>query len=161
MEVTQCVFMSSSATPGTVTHQAPLSMGVSRQEYWSGSPFLPPPGDLPHPEIKPVSPAAPALQADSLPTSHQEALPAVGPKYAPSLGRRHVDTKTQGRGEGPRQLHESVGTTGEARKESVCRREKSWLSFLSHIRKSLRLQLQALISSVENKEFWNFSQSQV
>ena len=108
-----------------------------------------------------MSPAAPALQADSLPTSHQEALPAVGPKYAPSLGRRHVDTKTQGRGEGPRQLHESVGTTGEARKESVCRREKSWLSFLSHIRKSLRLQLQALISSVENKEFWNFSQSQV
>ena len=43
-------------TPWTVTHQAPLSMGFSRQEYWSGSPFLPP-GDLPNPGIEPMSPA--------------------------------------------------------------------------------------------------------
>ena len=42
-------------------------MGFSRQEYWSGLP-CPPPGDLPDPGIKPVSPAA---QADSLPLSHQ------------------------------------------------------------------------------------------
>ena len=39
-----------------VAHQAPLSLGFSRQEYWSGFPF-PPPGDLPDPGIKPVSPA--------------------------------------------------------------------------------------------------------
>ena len=39
------------ATPGTVTHQASLSMGFSRQEYWSGLPF-PPPEDLPDPGIK-------------------------------------------------------------------------------------------------------------
>ena len=38
------------------THQAPLSMGFSRQEYWSGLPF-PPPGDFPDPGIEPVSPA--------------------------------------------------------------------------------------------------------
>ena len=43
-------------TPGTVACQAPLSMGFSRQEYWSGLPF-PPPGDLPDPRIDPVSPA--------------------------------------------------------------------------------------------------------
>ena len=49
-------------TPWTVAHQAPLSMGLSRQEYWSGLPF-PSPGDLPEPGIKPWSPA---LQADSL-----------------------------------------------------------------------------------------------
>ena len=49
------------ATPWTVAHQAPLSMGFSRQEYWSGLPF-PSPGDLPNPGIKPRSPA---LQADS------------------------------------------------------------------------------------------------
>ena len=49
--------------PRTVAHQAPLSMGFSRQEYWSGLP-CPPPGDLPHPRIEPRSPA---LQADSLP----------------------------------------------------------------------------------------------
>ena len=49
-------------TPWTVARQAPLSMGFSRQEYWSGLSF-PSPGDLPNPGSKPVSPA---LQADSL-----------------------------------------------------------------------------------------------
>ena len=48
------------ATLCTIAHQAPLSMGVSRQEYWSGLPCLPP-GDLPEPGIEPGSPA---LQAD-------------------------------------------------------------------------------------------------
>ena len=54
--------MSDSVYPQTVAHQAPLSMGFSRQEYWSGLPF-PSPGDLPNPGIKPKSRA---LQADSL-----------------------------------------------------------------------------------------------
>ena len=44
----------------TVACQAPLSMGFSRQEYWTGLPF-PPPGDLPNPRIKPASPVPPAL----------------------------------------------------------------------------------------------------
>ena len=39
-----------------VACQAPLSMGLSRQEYWSGLPF-PPPGDLPDPGIRPAFPA--------------------------------------------------------------------------------------------------------
>ena len=52
-----------SVTPWTVACQAPLSMGFSRQEYWSGLPF-PPPRDLPDPEIEPRSLA---LQADSFP----------------------------------------------------------------------------------------------
>ena len=55
------------ATPWTVACQAVLSMGFSRQEYWSGLPF-PSPGDLPNPGIKPWSPA---LQADSLLTELQ------------------------------------------------------------------------------------------
>ena len=46
----------------TVAHQAPLSIGFSRQEYWSGF-SCPPSGDFPNPGIKPRSPA---LQADSL-----------------------------------------------------------------------------------------------
>ena len=50
------------ATPWTVAYQAPLSMGFSRQEHWSGLPF-PSPGDLPEPGIEPGSPA---LQADAL-----------------------------------------------------------------------------------------------
>ena len=45
-------------------------MGFSMQEYWSGLP-CPPPGDLSHPGIKPTSPAASALQVDSLLLSHQ------------------------------------------------------------------------------------------
>ena len=51
----------------TVACQAPLSMGFSRQEYWSGLPYSPP-GDLPDPGMEPVTPASPALQADSFPT---------------------------------------------------------------------------------------------
>ena len=51
------------ATPWTVACQAPPSMGLSRQEYWSGLPF-PSPRDLPNVEIQPRSPA---LQTDSLP----------------------------------------------------------------------------------------------
>ena len=48
------------ATPWTVAYQAPLSMGFSRQEYWSGLPF-PSPGDLPDPGIEPMSLMSPAL----------------------------------------------------------------------------------------------------
>ena len=48
------------ATPWTVAHQAPLSMGFSWQEYWSGLPF-PPPGALSDPRVKPESPKSVAL----------------------------------------------------------------------------------------------------
>ena len=50
------------ATPWTVAHQAPPSVGFFRQEYWSGLPF-PSPGDLPNPGIEPESPA---LEAEAL-----------------------------------------------------------------------------------------------
>ena len=53
-----------SATPWTVAHQAPRSMGFSRQEYWRGLPF-PSPGDLPNPGIESGSPA---LLTDTLPS---------------------------------------------------------------------------------------------
>ena len=53
--------------PWTVARQAPLSMGFSRQEYWSGLLF-PPPGDLPDPGIEPKYTA---LAGGSLPQSHQ------------------------------------------------------------------------------------------
>ena len=51
-------------TPWTAAHQDPLSLGFSRQEYWSRLPF-PSPGDLPEPRTEPMSPA---LRAYSLPT---------------------------------------------------------------------------------------------
>ena len=50
----------------TVAQQAPLSMGFSRQEYWSGL-TCPPPGHIPDPEIEPASPASFVLQVDSFP----------------------------------------------------------------------------------------------
>ena len=56
------------ATPLTVACQAPLSMGFSRQEYWSGSPCLPP-GDLPNPGIEPASLMSPALAGGFFVTS--------------------------------------------------------------------------------------------
>ena len=59
------------AALGTVAHQAPLSMGFSRQEYWSGLPF-PPPGDLPDPWVKPVSPALAGGFFTTLPLSPQD-----------------------------------------------------------------------------------------
>ena len=54
-------------TPWTVAHQAPLFMGFSRQEYWSGLSF-PSPGDLPDPGIEPVSSLASALAGGFLTT---------------------------------------------------------------------------------------------
>ena len=65
------------ATLWNVAHQAPLSMGFSRQEHWSGLPCCPP-GDLPDPGIEPVSPA---LQVDSSPLSHRGSpLDSDGPE---------------------------------------------------------------------------------
>ena len=61
-----CLVVSHSLRPHGlyVAHQAHLSMGFSRQEYWSGL-HCPPPGDIPHPGIEHRSPI---LQADSLPS---------------------------------------------------------------------------------------------
>ena len=59
------------ATPWTVAYQSPLSMGFSRQEYWSGLPF-PSLGDLPDPGIVPGSPA---LKADALTSEQHNCVP--------------------------------------------------------------------------------------
>ena len=67
-EPDECISLSvvpDSVTPRTVAHQSPLSMGFSRQEYWSRL-LLPSPGNLPDPGIIPGSPALQAI-ADSLP----------------------------------------------------------------------------------------------
>ena len=64
------------STPWTIAHQAPLSMGFYRQEYWNGLPF-PSSGDLSDPGIESVSLAAPVLQADSLQLSQEGSLVMV------------------------------------------------------------------------------------
>ena len=63
------------ATPQTVAHQAPRSMGFSRQEYWSGLP-CPPPGDLPNPGIEPMSLMSPALAGGYFTTSTTWEVPS-------------------------------------------------------------------------------------
>ena len=56
------------ATQWTVAHQAPLSMGFSRQEHWSGLP-CPPPGDLSIPWMETASPLSPALAGGFITTN--------------------------------------------------------------------------------------------
>ena len=93
------------ATPGTVACQAPLSMGYSRQEYWSGLPFSSP-GDLPNPGTELRSPA---LQTDSFPSESlgksqwavQKSLNAVPVlvsylRCTESLGKFSTSTVTEG-----------------------------------------------------------------
>ena len=67
-------------TPWTVTHQAPLSIEFSRQEYWSGLP-LPTPGDLPDPGIEPASLSFPALVFTTVPPRKSRA----GSKFIASV----------------------------------------------------------------------------
>ena len=74
------------ATLWTVAHQAPLSMGFSRQEYWSGLPF-PSPGDLPDPGTEPVSLTSPSLAGGFFTTC--ATWEALSPSLNPSLSPHH------------------------------------------------------------------------
>ena len=73
VQLCRCIQSFNCVTPWTVAHQAPLSMGFSRQEYWSGLPF-PSPEDFPYPGIKPMSPC---WQVDSLSLSHLGSLSVI------------------------------------------------------------------------------------
>ena len=99
-------------TPWTVAHQAPLSMGFSRQEYWSGVPF-PSPGDLPDPGIEPVSLA---LQAISLPLSHQGNLREVDK----DINDAHGGVRTLTEGAQGRDLGIQRGACGSLVLVNVC-----------------------------------------
>ena len=69
----------------TVTHQAPLSIGFSRQEYWSGFPS-PPVGNLLGPGTDAMPPEAPAFQADYLPLGHRGSQ-SIGIKIGKYINR--------------------------------------------------------------------------
>ena len=72
-----CVWLS--AAPWTVAHQAPLSMGFSGQECWSGLPF-PSPGDLPTPGNEPWSPTLEAESLSSEPPGKPPRTELISPK---------------------------------------------------------------------------------
>ena len=73
------------ANPRTEACQAPLSIGLSRQEYWSGLP-LPSPGDLPDPGIKPASPA---LAGKFFPTTNQISDSGLQARVTPDCQVKH------------------------------------------------------------------------
>ena len=80
------------ATPRSEAHQAPLSMGFSRQEYWSGLPF-PPPGDLPNPRIE----SAPPVSCISSPKwQHPTAQRPVSSAQLPRPGCPSLDLVLRG-----------------------------------------------------------------
>ena len=120
------------ATPWTVAHQAPLSMGFSRQEYWSGLPF-PSPGDLPNPGIEPASLASPALQADSLLLSHhlksQESCIYPGDRASTSDGERREGPRGPGKEktEKGRRMSRESHLGGDPRRK--CKLPRARLSF--------------------------------
>ena len=93
-----------SVTPQTIVHQAPLSKGFTRQEYWSGLPF-PSSGDLPHPGVKP---AAPALAGGFFTTGD---LRSPDRRCQQSLRKRHTQLQL---------LHHSLTATGKARSGCCC-----------------------------------------
>ena len=95
-----------SATLWTVACQAPLSIGFSRQEYWSGLP-CPSPGDLLNPGIKPRSPA---FQVDSLPS---ELL--WKPQLTDILSLKHMDLAQR------EEIRDICGHFGTSGKEPACR----------------------------------------
>ena len=68
MKVNRLSYARLFVTPWTVAYQAPLSVGFSREEYWSGLPF-PSPGDLPNPETEPMSLISSALAGRFFTTS--------------------------------------------------------------------------------------------
>ena len=84
--MTSCVFVLSCSVVSDsfrphglyVAHQAPLSMGFSREEYWSGL-SCPSPGDLPNPGIEPASVVSLCWQVDSLPLRHLGSPPPRHP----------------------------------------------------------------------------------
>ena len=110
--------VSNSATPWTVACQAPLSMGFSRQGYWSGQPFLPP-GDLPDLEIKPASLTSPTLAGGCLITSAtKEALQPLSFALNQRTGQKEA-----GRAEPCSATRPALQSAGDARPQQPAQPE--------------------------------------
>ena len=116
------IVFDSPVAPWTVVHQAPLSYGFPRQEYWSWSPF-PSPGDLPNPEIEPMSPALAGRFFTTEPPGKHPILPAGHP-HPPQLWCWSLQRKDNGC---PAQL---MGLSGKSR-ERCLRRHLGNLEVLS------------------------------
>ena len=104
------------ATPWTIAYQAPLSVGFSRQEYWSGLPF-PSPGDFSHPGIKPGSPVLQAISLLSKPPGQPQVEPKSNGKYFTRDEREDTEGEKayENRARDWSDLSTSLGTPGAMR----------------------------------------------
>ena len=102
------VMSDSFVIPWTVAHQAPLSMRLPRQDYWSGLPF-PSPGHLPDPGIKPMSPALagglfttepPGKPDGTIPLAYSKTIKETGELCEKEMRRRIMQKVGQGQGLG-------------------------------------------------------------
>ena len=110
----------------TIAHQAPQSMGCSRQEYWSGLPF-PFPGNLLDPRIELKSPMSPALQVDSLLLSHQQAFSLLQPAHSvPSLSSKLTEFCPSSKQESPIHPLKPSGTSLSSYVESLKKQCFAW-----------------------------------
>ena len=119
-------------TPWTVARQAPLSMELPSQEYWSRLPFSKT-GGLPNPGIEPILPMSPALQVDSLPLSHlgSNIDATLDSSNSPLLLITHL---MQGNRKAKKQykLHPEVWSASARKKEiNLLLRQKMWLFLFS------------------------------
>ena len=109
----------------TVAHQAPLSMGSSRQEYWSGLP-CPPPGDIPNLGIEPMSLMSPALAGRFFTTSATWEAQNRRVPYSPSQRNSNLvwvfpeaDPRQESEGKKyTREMKENIGRGGRQGREA-------------------------------------------
>ena len=127
------------ATLWTVAHQAPLSMGFFRQEYWDGLPF-PSPGDLPNPGIEPTSLISPTLARGSFTTRITWEVPLCEGPLSTPLGlvqwkRPHLEWRKEPQGSSPflpvRRVPAALGQESQASScveewNSACLTSCSW-----------------------------------
>ena len=114
------------ATLWAVASQAPLSMGFSRQEYWSGLPY-PPPGNFPYSGTEPVSLMCPALQAGSL-SSEPSGKPLELPNNPaiPLMGVHPEEIRTKRDACTPMFIA-ALLTIARTRKQPRCPSENEWI----------------------------------
>ena len=149
MCVRACMLSHFCETLQTVAHQAPLSMGFSRQQYWSGLP-LPSPEDLPNTGIKPSSPS---LQADSLPSEPPEkSLPSWGATTTRKVKSQGSDSRYSPPGDLPNPGIEPMSLLSPALAGRFFTTSTTWEANSTHT-------VEYFIQPLKGMKFWHMLQN--
>ena len=144
----------SCVTPWTVDHQAPLSMGFLKQEYWRGLPFLSP-GDLPDPGIELASPAlASKFFASELlgkPTSNYTSIGKKKKKVTVGFPNSSAGKESSCNAGGASSIPESGRSAGEEIGYPI---QHSWASLVSQLVKNLPAVQKTWVPSYVGKICW-------